>query len=343
MFLDTQSYRALGHNPANPALRILKQHIDAHRVVLHTSDVTLAEVKRQIRENVAEQYRELEKIEKKLKGWRKGAPKSAPTSPVKFDVELLAAELFQNFEVFIRFYCRAEVHLALDIPAVDIFARYFERKPPFDGENSKEFPDAFAIESLRRWCQESGDTMHVVTEDKAMIRAAVAADMLPIPNIPELLRRAGAAFGHEADELAEAVLETPEFELSFVSSLRAQVQQAPFVYVGALAEGEAFEGELVEMIAVTNWSVAGWSDQRLTLVVECQIKVRVEVQYEDRESAMYDHEDDRWVGAEVASTDVEEEVEIEVLVGVDGRTNNVVEAKILTQEIDVFGPSDWEY
>jgi len=69
------------------------------------------------------------------------------------------------------------------------------------------------------------------------------------------------------------------------------------------------------MIALTNWSVAGWSDHRLTLVLGYEIKVRVEVQYEDWESAMYDREDNCWVGAEVASTDVEEEVEIEELSG----------------------------
>jgi hypothetical protein len=41
VFLDTQVYRELGHDPANPALVTLKEQIKAHRVVLHTTDITL--------------------------------------------------------------------------------------------------------------------------------------------------------------------------------------------------------------------------------------------------------------------------------------------------------------
>ena len=37
VFLDTQVYHGLGHNPANPALVTLKEQIEARRVVLHTS------------------------------------------------------------------------------------------------------------------------------------------------------------------------------------------------------------------------------------------------------------------------------------------------------------------
>jgi hypothetical protein len=43
IFLDTQVYRALGHNPANRALALLKEQVNSHRVVLHTTDITLLE------------------------------------------------------------------------------------------------------------------------------------------------------------------------------------------------------------------------------------------------------------------------------------------------------------
>jgi hypothetical protein len=57
IFLDTQVYRALWHNPANRALRTLKDQIEDRRVVLHTSDITLLEVRRQICESVLTQQR----------------------------------------------------------------------------------------------------------------------------------------------------------------------------------------------------------------------------------------------------------------------------------------------
>jgi hypothetical protein len=63
IFLETQVYRVLGHNPANRAMTLLKEHATSHRVVLHTTDITLPEVRRQIRELVLARQRELRAIE----------------------------------------------------------------------------------------------------------------------------------------------------------------------------------------------------------------------------------------------------------------------------------------
>jgi hypothetical protein len=92
VFLDTQVYRALGHNQGNPALATLKEQIEAHHVVLHTTDITLLEIRRQICELVQAHQRELGKIEKDFNRWREQAPGSAPTVPLGFDGEALSAE-----------------------------------------------------------------------------------------------------------------------------------------------------------------------------------------------------------------------------------------------------------
>jgi PIN domain len=188
IFLDTQVYRALGHNPANRALALLKEQVNSHRVVLHTTDITLLEVQRQIRERVLARQRELTEIERDLAQWRKSAPKAAPA--IEFDAEALSTELFRQFEWFLRHECQAEVHRALAVAPAAVFETYFDRKPPFDKEVSKEFPDAFVIEALRQWCREQGDRTYVVTEDKAMTRA-VSADghLLALKDIHEVLTR----------------------------------------------------------------------------------------------------------------------------------------------------------
>jgi hypothetical protein len=141
IFLDTQVYRALGHNPANRALALLKDQVNSHRVVLHTTDITLLEVRRQIRERVLTRQRELMVvIERDLARWRKAAPNAAPTRAIEFDAEVLSTELFRQFEWFLRHECKAEVHRALAVAPAAVFGTYFDRKPPFDGEISKEFP-----------------------------------------------------------------------------------------------------------------------------------------------------------------------------------------------------------
>jgi hypothetical protein len=121
------------------------------------------------------------------------------------------------------------------------------------------------------------------------------------------------------------------------------MKEVGYIYVGDLPDGEAYEGELLSIEEVGDWSVVGLSDRRLTLILDAKVKVRVEVQYEDLDHAIYDREDDRWFGAEIASTEVDDEIDIEILVEVERKTATVREAKVLTQEVSISGPSDWEY
>jgi hypothetical protein len=122
IFLDTQVYRALGHNPA---LALLKEQVNSHRVVLHTTDITLLEVRRQIRERVLARRRELMVIEKDLAQWRKSAPNAAPTRAIEFDAEVLSTELFRQFEWFLRHECKAEVHPALAVAPAAVFETHY--------------------------------------------------------------------------------------------------------------------------------------------------------------------------------------------------------------------------
>jgi PIN domain len=336
-------HRELRHNPANPALLALKEQIEVHRVVLHTTDISLLEVRRQIHERVLARQRELGGIERDFRRWRKQAPRSTPKAMLEFDAEALSNELFERFRRFLLVECRSEVHQALEVAPEGIFGKYFDRKPPFDGQDSKEFPDAFVVEALAHWAETQDEKVHVVTEDKAMTRA-VQADLrlLALNTIHDVLARAAADLGARAEAIADALLSHPTFDMTLERLLKAQMKEATYVYTGDLAEGEAYEGELLVIEAVGDWSVVSLNAHRINLILDVTAKVRVEVQFEDRDSATYDREDDRWFGVENASTEVEDEVNVEVLVEVNRSSGEVVDAKVLTAEIEVFGPSDYD-
>jgi hypothetical protein len=344
VFLDTQVYRALGHNPENPALKTLKDHILAHRVVLHTTDITLFEVRRQLMEAAQTRARELYAIEK-LRRWRKQAPKATPTRVLEIDAAAIGEELFGRFHSFMTHECRAKVHGALTtVSAEEVFQSYFARKAPFDREGSKEFPDAFAVAALSKWAASSGDKVHVVTGDGAMGRAAHAdPNLLSLKTVQEVLSRAAAEMGPEAEGIAEALLNAPAFDAHFERLLQAEVKEMAFIYAGDLAEGEAYEGQLIDIEQVGDWSIVGLSDKRVSLILDATIKVSVEVQYEDRDSAVYDREDGVWIGAEDAAMQVEDEADVEVLVEIDRASGKIVGGELLTSEISVSGPHDDSY
>lgn len=346
VFLDTQVYRNLRHNPVNRALTLLLEQIDAHRVVLHTTDITLLEVKRQIRESVIVHRRDLEKIEKDLVQWRKASPDNGPSAPVVLDVDALAADMFEQFAHFIVRDCRAIGHEALKIPAADVFDSYFRRDPPFHGEDSKEFPDAFALEALTRWCKGARERVYVVTKDGAMLKAAKDhPSLLALSSLHEVLASAAVDLDKvgENEAIADATLDGQDFDGSFEAAMADQIKEVVFVYVGDLPEGEAYQGELLAIEQIDGWSVVGLSEERITLILNANVTVRVEIQYEDRDDAHYDREDDRWFGVESGTTKLDEEIRLEVLVDLERATGAVIEAKVLTPEVSIHGPSDHDY
>jgi hypothetical protein len=158
-----------------------------------------------------------------------------------------------------------------------------------------------------------------------------------LKTIQDVLARAVAELGAQAEAIAEALLKHPAFDTTLERALKAQMKEATYVYTGDLAEGEAYEGELLAIEAVDYLSVVSLNPHRISLILNVTVKVRVEVQFEDRDSAVYDREDDRWFGVENASTEVEE-----ILVEVNRASGEVIDAKVLTDEIEVFGPSDYD-
>lgn len=341
VFLDTQVFRALGHNPANPAMKLLAKQVAEHRVVLHTTDITLLEVKRQMRERVLFAQQELSSLEKDLRRWRKSAPKSGPTGPITFQSDALADELFAQFYQFLVYECDAIVHKAFDLHAGLVFIKYFDRAPPFDKEASKEFPDAFMVEALLAWCDGQSEKLVVVTGDGAMRRAAQASkSLIAIEKLEEMLARAAADLGQAGEEAAEAVLNHPAFEQTFRDAVDRQMKDVGYVYVGDLPDGEAYDGHLLAIEAIDDWSVVGLSDTRVNLIVGTKLQVRVDVQYDDLSDAIYDREDARYYGSETVSMELDDEVEVQILIEVDRNSGVVREAKVLDRDITVSGPHE---
>lgn len=322
-------------------MRLLKETVSSHRIVLHITDITLLEVKRQISELVLAQQRDLLAVEKHFARWRKSAPSVAPKSIPQFDANALALELFREFDSFLRHECRAMAHSALGVDPNTVFDAYFARRAPFDGENSKEFPDAFAIEALSQWRAKADKQIYVVTHDRAMKRAALDRNLLQLEDIHEVLVRAAADLGAEGETAAEAVLNNPAFENSLGAVLGPLIKEIGYVYMGDLAEGEAYEGELLSVEEVYDWSVVGLNNALVTLILDVKVKVRVEIGYEDRDGAMYDREDGLWVGSEVASTKVDDEVEMQALVEVDRKSGVVGDARVLSHEVSIYGPDPY--
>jgi predicted nucleic acid-binding protein len=63
--------------------------------------------------------------------------------------------------------------LILDYPVVnikEIFDKYFAKDPPFgEGQKKDEFPDAFALLTIEKWCEQHNRKCHILSTDGDMI------------------------------------------------------------------------------------------------------------------------------------------------------------------------------
>jgi PIN domain len=178
VFLDTQVYRTHAHNPDSPMLLALRDHIAADRLVLHITDITLAEIERQLGELAGEAAAAMKKARRQFGGWKKRLPKTVTGDPPNFEQAVVAKAAFKQFRKRAQEDWRVVDHAATAVAAVDIFRDYFRRKPPFEHQGSKEFPDAFVVRSLEEWCKQNDERMYVIGADKAMAAAVEKSAVL---------------------------------------------------------------------------------------------------------------------------------------------------------------------
>lgn len=341
VFLDTQVYRKLKFNPDNPALRQLQGHINERRVVLHITDITLMEIERQIHEDVAQRYRELQTISKDFDRWRHHV--EVPALPTSLRPEELGQALFSKLAVWIRGDCLCDFHQALKISSDVVFKSYFKRLPPFDKVGGKEFPDAFVLEALRAWCTANGERLYVVTQDQAMARAADTPDtLLSAPTIEFVLERASAGLDSTVLSVAEQLLDDPGFEYRMEETVGELMSEAVFVYRGDLPEGEAYGGELLQIIGIRHWQVVGRTGSRLSLSIDVDLMARIDMQYEDRSDAMYDNEDGEWFGATTGETQIETEITMKLFVEIDPKTGEFSTVELWETDIPVYDRYEYD-
>ena len=340
VFLDTEAFQRVECDVAHPTLAALFEHINENRLRLHVTDITLREILRHMLQMADKLVSEVGIARNRLKTWKVRVPNTLKDQKIRkdsLDAPKLANEYFSRFHATLRSHQTTE-HTAAARSAVPIFLAYFERRPPFDGKNYKEFPDAFVIDALEAWSESEDTQMYVVTHDQAMLRAADASSrMLPIENLTDLLESVTTDHAPDVEQAVEAILERP----GFVSGLEAEIDEKlgdlGMTYQGDLSDGEVVGARRNGEPENLDWTVISAGGGRFGIIVSFNIKLTADVEFEDRELAFYDKDDDRYYGAEVASTEVESETDLNMFIEVDA-AGTVIRSEMLTRDIEII---DW--
>ncbi|UFW41692.1 PIN domain-containing protein [Bradyrhizobium sp. WSM471] len=158
MFVDTQALRKARFDWNGRALSKLAEFAKAGQLRLLVTDITIGEVKSQLRELFVEASSSVMKHSGILE--QLGA--SLAVERVR-DQTTAISTLEAAFDGFLKHAKAVKVPLISDVNA--ILDDYFARRPPFSAKKKAEFPDAISVASIRRWCQQNSSTAYVVSDD----------------------------------------------------------------------------------------------------------------------------------------------------------------------------------
>ena len=288
VYLDTEAYDAASYDFAGTRFQALTKHLASGRLKLITTDITKAEVRGRILENVNKELASLKKLERGSRVLRSASRLGRARLFPNLDATTLAKRLHDAFDAFLRTHCSICID-ATKQNASPVFARYFSQKPPFGpGAKRREFPDAFVLESLIGWTASKGTDAFVVSADKLLAAACEHSKTLhSVTTIPLLLDHVAS----DDAALASFLRNELKKHLDLIEKKAATDFQDLDFHVDD--EWGDVELEVANVKLYGEPDLVDISGSRLTAEVQLTAHYEAHLSYEDSNSGIYDKEEGR--------------------------------------------------
>ncbi len=350
VFLDTEVFRSCAHDLSAKPMQILGRYVEDGVFVLHTTDVTLREARRQIGEAERELANEVDKVARRVERWNRRYRHARDRFPVPESIEPSeGGAAYRQFARIVRHDWNAHVHAAADLRAGPVLDRYFERRAPFDDRGSKEFPDAFALLALEGWCVGAQERVYVVSKDKAVGRAAEASEhLIAVCDLDRLFALVASAEGHRIADAVRGALDGPSHRGALQEALACAIGMVGGVYRGdRYFDGDVLAMEVEDVEAVADVRIMRVDEERVACVADARLAISAEIDHTDLSEAWWDSEDQRYYGAASRVAEVRDVVAAKVFVELerDGEELTFGSAGFLSQDLVVSDDIDdeWPY
>ncbi len=278
VFLDTCIFQQKNFQFLSYELKALKSLVDAGQAKLLITDVTVSEV----RSHIAVKSREAAAAIKKLK---KDAMilRNFPSLPSygvfkDVNVELMELELFNSFDKFLE-SDNVNILSVNSVRAMDVFELYFSVSAPFAvGEKSKEFSDAFVLETLKHWALSNNKIVHVISTDGDMLRyCSNTSNLLCSSKVDEFIEAVNRSYAAKPSEFADKVLK--HLYLDLCSRVKV-IASSMDTLVADFFEFPIAESIDVQGISIVDADLMSIDDQRAEYSIEFSLEVVSDMVYE---------------------------------------------------------------
>lgn len=282
LFIDTSEFERLSYAFGAGVLKILSTY---DRVTLLLPEVIESEVRDHLKKAAQESVRLHKSFSDKARVLRSLDDPTLGVVFTKFDADEVTRALNDAFEKFIGLITTIQLPVSTVDPKI-VFDRYAETRPPFStGEKKHEFPDAFALESIRNWAIGQNRKVYVASQDTGMKEYCdEVAELVYIQTVDQFLDIAIREDQDAASKL-RAVIDANQ------DSIEAFIE-AEFPSLGFFVDDR--EGD-VNDVSVSDIEIHAMSIVKLdggvaTVELDLTIKFVADVSYDDIEHGIYDSE-----------------------------------------------------
>lgn len=172
VFIDTSAYEDKKFQFGQHSLKKVEQYINTGDINLLITTITFREIIAHLKKYSDEAVAKIKRVRNEAKFLRNTPelPAYGIFEEIKSDTVL---EIVKNkFSTFIN--SGAVKWLKIDeINPNIIFEQYFAKVPPFDSTKKKsEFPDAFCLEAVNKYSQDTGEHVYIISKDGDMAKYA---------------------------------------------------------------------------------------------------------------------------------------------------------------------------
>jgi len=204
IFLDTEVFVHANFSYNSQVMLEFKKLAQSGKIVFYTTHVTRKEIEGKIKDAVKEAKRGINQIQKEGRILRNCIEPSF-RNIFDFRNQETEAHLAQQLGDFFS-SCLVKIISVDKVSINSVFDRYFNHKPPFsEGRKKLEFPDAFVLAALEKWCKDNEEIMYVVSNDKDHMSFCNESELLiSASKVEEVLQLAVSEDGQlrvVADEL----------------------------------------------------------------------------------------------------------------------------------------------
>lgn len=282
IFIDTSIFDESAYNLNSAKFKAFRSLAENINLKLLIPDPIDREIRRHIRERSQTAVKSLEDAAKRapflrqLSNWPLNEKNSLIlTAELKKNIEDDLSDLYSNFEVVKLGYKGIEIN--------EVMNWYDWRQAPFSDKKKNEFPDAFAIASLKQYHKSSGDNIAIISKDRDF--EATCKNNKYFLYFPSLPAYTEAIQGE--DERINQVHQILTNNDAVVRKAIAEEFTDLSFLIEANWDGEASEIEVSNFNEI-EYFVVGIGHQNYIISFDAEISFSAYVSYWDLETAVHD-------------------------------------------------------